>query len=84
MFISIAIYPAIRSYDEQAFDNMSEESEKKNFIVKKLLRPVPSRRMVEQAKKTWWPQTPERLPRKRLKTPDSEVAEDRLMKDITK
>ena len=39
---SIANYPAIRSYDEQAFDNMSEDGEKKNFIVKKLLRPVAS------------------------------------------
>ena len=48
--MSIAIYPAIRSYDEQAFDNMSEESEN-NFIVKKSLRPVPSQGMVEQAKK---------------------------------
>ena len=28
MFINIAMYPAIRSYDEQAFDNVSEESEK--------------------------------------------------------
>ena len=28
-----AIYPAIRSYDEQAFDNMSEESENNNIIV---------------------------------------------------
>ena len=27
-FISIAMYPAIRSYGEQVFDNMSEESEK--------------------------------------------------------
>ena len=37
----------------KAFDNMSEESEKnkKNFFVKKLLRPVPSRGMVEQANK---------------------------------
>ena len=52
MFISTAIYPAIHSYDkEQAFDNMSEESEKPNFIVKKSLRPVPSQSMVEQAKK---------------------------------
>ena len=41
-----------RSYDEQAFDNMSEESEeKKNSIIKKSLRPVPSQGMVEQAKK---------------------------------
>ena len=48
------MYPAIRSYDEQAFDNMSEESGKKpNFIVKKSLQSVPSRGMVEQAKKTW-------------------------------
>ena len=51
MFISIAIYPAIRIYDEQAFDNMSEESEKNNFVIQKLLRPVTSQGMVEQAKK---------------------------------
>ena len=44
------MYAAIHNYDEQAFDNMSEESEKKNFVVKKLLRPVPSQGMVEQAK----------------------------------
>ena len=25
------MYTAIRSYDKQAFDNMSEESEKKNY-----------------------------------------------------
>ena len=29
-FISIAMFPAIRRYDDQAFDNMSEESEKGN------------------------------------------------------
>ena len=46
-----SMYGAIRSYDEQAFDNMSEENEKKNFIVKKSLRPVPSQGKVEQAKK---------------------------------
>ena len=50
VFISITMYPAIRSYDEQAFDNMSEESEKKNFIVEKSLWPVQSQDMVEQAK----------------------------------
>ena len=72
-----AMYPAIRNYDEQAFDNMSEESEeKKTFIIKKSLRPVPSQGMVEQAKKTWRLQTPARLPRKRFKTPESEVADD--------
>ena len=37
-------YTAICSYDEQAFNNMSEESGKneKTTIVKKPLRPVPS------------------------------------------
>ena len=52
MFISkFAIYPAIRSYDEQEFNNMSEESENNNFVVKKSLRPVPSQDKVEQARK---------------------------------
>ena len=78
------MYAAIRSYDEQAFDNMSEESEKENFFVKKLLQPVPSQSMDEQAKNTWRLQTPVRLHRKRLKTQDSEMAEDCLMKDIIK
>ena len=49
------MYTAIRSYDEEAFDNMSEQSEKKNFIIKKSLLPVPSQVMfqvmVKQAKK---------------------------------
>ena len=45
------MYPAIRSYDKQAFDNMSVESVNNNFIIKKLLRPVPSQGTVEQAKK---------------------------------
>ena len=44
------MYPVIRSYDEQSFNNMSEESWKKNFIVKKSLQSVPSQSMVEQAK----------------------------------
>ena len=48
MLINIAMHPAIRSYDEQAFDFLSEESEN-NLISKKLLRPVPSQGMVEQA-----------------------------------
>ena len=50
----------------------------------KLLRPVPSQGMVEQAIKTWRLQTPARVPRKRLKTSESEVAEDRLMNDKIK
>ena len=46
------MYTAIRSYDEQAFDNMSEESEEKHFecfIVDKPLWPVPTQGIVEQA-----------------------------------
>ena len=31
VLICIAMYPVIRSYDEQAFDNMSEESEKQKL-----------------------------------------------------
>ena len=46
-----SMYTAIPRYDEHIFDNMSEESEKKNFIVKKSLWPFPSQGMVEQAKK---------------------------------
>ena len=42
----------------------------------KLLQPFPSQGMVEQAKKTWRLQIPAKLPRIRLKTPQSEVAED--------
>ena len=47
-FISIAMYPAIHRYDDQAFDYISEESEKKNFIVKKSLWHIPSQGIVEQ------------------------------------
>ena len=52
---------------EQAFDNVSEENEKKHFIIKKSLRPAPSQGIVEQAKKRW-----------RIKTParDSKVTKD--------
>ena len=32
MFISIAMYPVICSYDEQGLDNMSEESVKKKTL----------------------------------------------------
>ena len=46
------MHPAICNSDEQAFKNMSEESERKNnFIMKKSMQPVPSLGMVEQAKK---------------------------------
>ena len=47
------MYPAIRRYDDQALDDMSEKSGKKkrSFIVKKSLRPVPYQGIVEQAPK---------------------------------
>ena len=49
------MYTEIHSYDEQAFNNMSEEGEKnkhfERFIVKKSLWPVPSQGIVEHAKK---------------------------------
>ena len=45
---------------------------------------VPSQVEVEQVKKHGGFRPQRKLPRKRLKTPDSEVAEDRLMKDIIK
>ena len=46
-----AMHTAIRRNDEEAFNNMREESEeKKKTIAKKSMSPVPSQGMVEQAK----------------------------------
>ena len=46
-----AMYTAVLCNDEQAFSNVSEESgKKKNFMVKKSLRPVSSQGKGEQAK----------------------------------
>ena len=83
MFISIAMYPAIRSYDEQAFDNMSEESENNNFIIRTSLRPVPSRGMVQQTKKhgNFRPQLGYA---ENAWRPREWGAKDHLMKDIIK
>ena len=78
------IYSAIRSYDEQAFDNKSEESEKKTFIVNKSLRPVPSQGEVEQAQKHGGLRPQRGYQGNAFKPPESEVAEDRLIKDIIK
>ena len=48
VYISIVIYPEICRFDDQAFDDTSEESERKtNFVIKKPLRPVPSQGIVE-------------------------------------
>jgi len=57
--------------------------EKKNFVIEKLLPPVPSQSMVEQAKKHGGFRPQRDDPGKSHKT-QSEVAEDRLMKDIIK
>ena len=64
------MYPAICSYDDETFDDMSEESEeKKTLTLKKSLRPVPSQGMVEQVKKHGGFQTPARFTRIHLQTP---------------
>ena len=44
------MYPAIHNYDDQALNDVSEESEKNKIIVKKPLWPVPSQGIFEQAK----------------------------------
>ena len=75
--------PAIHNYDEQAFDNMSEESEN-NFISKKSLWPVPSQGKVEQAKKHGGLRPQRGYPGNAFETPESEVAENRPIKDIIK
>ena len=56
---------------------------KKNFIMKKSLRPGPSQGMVEQAKKHGGFRTHE-VTQETPQDPKSEVAEDRLMKNIIK
>ena len=54
-----------------------------NFIIKKLLRPVPSRSMVEQAI-NMAASDPSEVTQETLKTPDSKVTEDHLIKGIIK
>ena len=49
-FICIAMYPAILRYDDQAFNDMSVESEKKTLSLINL-QPVPNQGIGEQAKK---------------------------------
>ena len=55
----------------------------KNFIVKKSLRPVPNQGKVEQAK-NMVASDPSEVTQETPEDPESEVAEDRLMKDIIK
>ena len=72
------MYTAIHSFDESTFDNISEKSEKKNFLVKKSSQPVPnpSQGMVGPQAKIMATSDPARLPRRDIKTPKSETAED--------
>ena len=60
---TIVLTKAIRNYDEQAFNNTSEESEKKKTLsFQNHCGLFQVKGMVEQAKKdTWWLQTPARL-----------------------
>ena len=44
-------YPAIHRYDDQAFDDMSEESEKKTFLLRNRCGLFQVKAFVEQAKK---------------------------------
>ena len=73
------MYTAICRSDEHAFNNMSEESEKKTLS---------SRNRCGLFQVKAWLSRPKNMafsdPSKRLKTPDSELAEDRLLKDIIK
>ena len=69
------MYTAIRSYDEQAFDNMSEDSEYKPYR-EEIVAACCKSKHGWAGQKTWQLQTPAKLPRIRLKTPKSEVAED--------
>ena len=79
---SPAVYKHFNVYCRYQYYEESEKEE--NFIMKKSLRPVPSQGLVKQSKKhgTFRPQRG--YPEKRLKTPESEVAEDCLMEDIIK
>ena len=62
-FVSIAMYPAIRSSDEQAFDNMSEESGKKKekkLSLRNRCSLFQIKAWLNKPKKTWWLQSPAR------------------------
>ena len=78
------MYAAIRNSDEQAFDMSEESEEEKTLSLRNHCGLFHVKARLSKRKKTWQHQTPARLPRIRLKTPDIEVAEDRLLKDIIK
>ena len=45
------MYPEIHRYYDQAFNDMNEESGKKNLFMKKALQPLPNQGDVSKAKK---------------------------------
>ena len=79
------MYPAIRSYDEQAFD-MSEESEKKKklYHLEIVAACSKSRHGWVAKKQGGWLQSPVREPSIRIKTRESELAEEHPIKDTIK
>ena len=81
MLISIAMYPAIRSYDEQAFDNMSDESEKKHTLSLRNRCGLFQVKAWLSRPKNMVASDPSMVTQETPFDPESEVAEDRLMKD---
>ena len=72
-----AMYTMIRSDVEEAFNNMSEESEKKKTLsLRNRCGLFQVKAWLSRPQKTWQLQTPARLPRIRLKTPSRAVTED--------
>jgi len=71
------MYQRIPRNDDQAFDNYtSEESEKKTSLSLRNRCGLFQVKACLSRPKTWWLQTPAGEPRIRLKSPESEVAED--------
>ena len=54
--VGVWVYTVIRRYEDQAFNDMSEESGQnyfESFVMQKPLPPVPSRGIFEQAETKW-------------------------------
>ena len=81
--MSIAMYPAIRSYDEQAFDNMSEESEKNTLSLKNLCGLFQVKAWLSRPK-NMVASDPSEVTQETHKDQESEVAKDCMTKEIIK
>ena len=77
------MYPAIRRYDEQAFDNMSEESEKKKLSLRNRCGLFQVKACLSRPKNMAASDSSE-VTEETPSDPESEVAEHHLMKDIIK